>query len=105
MKEYISFLQNAIQKLHGVASEHIKTVSVTERFQGQTVWEGEVEVFKVPEHPKAENLFAWAYKESDDEPELKTVTVLSLPPITTPQKAVQAFIASQYRKEQSNERE
>lgn len=101
MKDYIAFLQNAIQKLHGVKSEHTETVSVTERFQGQTVWNGEVEVFQLPEHSTAEKIYAWGYTESDDEPEVKAVTVLSLPPITSPEKAVQAFIASQYRKEQS----
>jgi hypothetical protein len=105
MKDYISFLQNAIQKLHGVKPEHAETVSVTERFQGQTVWDGEVEIFQLPAHSKAEKIYAWGYTESDDKPDMKAVTVLALPPITTPQKAVQAFIASQYRKEQSNERE
>jgi len=98
--DYIAFLQDAIQKLHGCASEHLETVRVTERFQGQTVWEGDVEIFALPEHPKAEQLFAWGYKERDDKPDLKAVTVLSVPPITTPRKAVQAYIASEYRKEQ-----
>lgn len=101
-EEYISFLQDAIQELHGCASAHIETVPVVERFKGQTVWDGEVEVFAVPDHPKAERLYAWGYQETDDEPDLKAVTVLAVPPITNPQKAVQAFIASQYGGEQSN---
>jgi hypothetical protein len=50
----------------------------------------------------AKKVFAWAHPVSDDRPEMKAVIVLALPPINTPQKAVQAFIVSQYRQEQSN---
>jgi len=101
--DYIAFLQDAIRKLHGCESEHLETVHVDERFQGQQVWKGDVEVFHVPDHPNADQLFAWGFRESDDKPDLKAVTVLSVPPITTPRKAVQAYIASEYRKEQSND--
>jgi hypothetical protein len=101
--DYIAFLEKAIRELHGYAATHLETVPITERFQGQTVWEGEVEVFHLPEHPKTETLYAWGYSENDDERELKAVTVLAIPPITTPRRAVQAYIASQYRKEQSND--
>lgn len=100
--DYIAFLEKAIRELHGHEAIHLETVPVTERFQGQTVWDGEVEVFRLSDHPKAETLYAWGYSESDDERDLKAVTVLAIPPITTPRKAVQAYIASQYRKEQSN---
>jgi len=100
---YIAFLQDAIEKLHGCASEHIETVHVDERFEGQQVWKGDVEIFKVPGHPETNHLYAWGVRESDDRPDLKAVTVLSVPPITTPRKAVQAYIASVYRREQSSD--
>jgi hypothetical protein len=100
--DYIAFLQDAIQKLHGCASEHIETVHVDERFQGQQVWKGDVEIFKVPDHPKADKLYAWGIRERDDSPDWKAITVLEISPITTPRKAVQAYIASVYRKEQQN---
>ena len=51
--DYIAFLQEAIQKLHGFAATHLETVRVTERFQGQTIWDGDVEIFQLPEHPKS----------------------------------------------------
>ena len=35
-------LQQAILKLHGAKAEHMESVPVTERFQGQTVWDGVV---------------------------------------------------------------
>jgi hypothetical protein len=100
--DYISFLKNAIRELHGCEPTHVGTVAVTERFKGQTVWDGHVEVFDVPDHPKADKLYAWGYKESDDSPQLKAATVLGVHPITTPRKAVQAFIASQYREQEND---
>ena len=102
--DYISFLQTAIRELHGCVATHVETVSITERFQGQTVWDGRVEVFQVPEHPKADKIYAWGYSESDDKPDMKAVTVLAMPPINNPRKAVQAYVASQYRKEQDHDR-
>lgn len=42
---YIQELQDVIRKLHGVESEHVKSVPVKEVFRGRTVWEGVVEVF------------------------------------------------------------
>ena len=45
MNDYIQELRNVIRRVHGVESEHIESVPVTERFKGETVWEGVVEVF------------------------------------------------------------
>jgi hypothetical protein len=100
--DYIAFLQDAIRTLHGCESEHIETVHVDERFQGQQVWKGDVEIFTVPDHQQADRLYAWIIRERDDRPDWKAITVLEVPPITTPRKAVQAYIASVYRKEQQN---
>jgi hypothetical protein len=101
--DYIAFLRDAIQKLHGCESEHAETVHVDERFQGQQVWKGDVEIFKVPDHPQANRLYAWGIRERDDSPDWKAITILEVSPITTPRKAVQAYIASVYRKEQQND--
>ena len=98
--DYIAFLQDAIRKLHGCESEHVETVHVDERFEGQQVWKGDVEIFHVPEHPQAERLYAWGVRERDDTPDLKAITVLEVSPITTTRKAVPAYIASVYRREQ-----
>lgn len=59
---------------------------------GQTVWKGQVEVFKLMDHPKAKEAFAWGYK--DDAGEMQYVAVLAVPPIVSPREAVQAAIAS-----------
>ena len=53
---YIEELQDAIKQLYDSDSTHVETVPVTERFQGQIVWEGDVEVFNLEDHPKAERV-------------------------------------------------
>ena len=49
----IPALQDAIRHLHGVESQHVETVHVREIHAGQLVWEGDIEVFQLVEHPKA----------------------------------------------------
>lgn len=54
-------LRKAIRDLHDVDSTWIETVPVHETFQGETVWQGEVEVFELVGHPKAKHAYAWSY--------------------------------------------
>ena len=44
-QDYIEELQEAIRHIYTRSQRYVETVPVTEEFQGQTVWEGEVEVF------------------------------------------------------------
>ena len=46
---YIEELQDAIRNLYNSEAVYVETVPVKEVFQGQTVWEGEVEVFDLPD--------------------------------------------------------
>ena len=89
---YIQHLAQSFRRLHACDAEHLETVPVVERFKGKTVWEGEVEVFKLKGHPKAKRGYAWAYnKEKGSD----TVAVLELPPVISPKTAVQAAIVAQ----------
>ena len=63
--DYIAELAEVIRKLHGSEASYVETVPVKESFQGQTVWEGDVEVFDLAEHPKASRVYAWS-RETDD---------------------------------------
>jgi hypothetical protein len=92
---YISELQDVIRKLHGVESRHIESVSVKEEFKGKTVWEGAVEIFELIGHSKASRLYAWSH--DTDGPKKRHVTVLHLAPIDSPEAAVRASIARDYR--------
>lgn len=91
---YIEELQDAIRQLYGVESTYVETVPVTEVFQGETVWDGEVEVFDLSDYPEADRVYAWAYDTDDSEHPRRQVTVLHIPPATSPQNAVKASIVS-----------
>ena len=99
---YIEELQDVIEKLHGTRATHVETVPIKEEFQGQTVWEGEVEVFDLHDHPKTHRVYAWAHETEDADHPRRHVTVLHIPPATSPRKAVQASIVSDYRKQKGN---
>jgi hypothetical protein len=98
----IQELQKVIRKLHGSFTTHVETVPVTETFQGQTVWEGEVEVFDLHDHPKASRVYAWSHDTSDPDNPKQHITVLHLPPATSPLKAVQVAIAGMFREQEAN---
>jgi hypothetical protein len=89
--EYLQRLQVAIAHLHGCGSTWIKTVPVHETFQGKTVWDGDVEVFKV-NHPKTDTAYAWSTSEG------KFTAVLGVPPATDPLNAVKVSIVADSKK-------
>jgi hypothetical protein len=97
---YIEELKDAIRHLYNTEPVYVETVPVKEVFQDQVVWEGEVEVFDLPESSEADRVYAWAHDtDRDDEPR-RTVTVLHIPPVTSPEKAVKASIVRDYREQQ-----
>lgn len=95
--DYITELQNAIRRLHGCESEYVETVPVTETFEGQTVWKGEVEVFDIRGHPSATTAYAWAHATGQNDQSKRYVAVLKLPPVTSPQTAVQAAVVAEIK--------
>ena len=94
---YIQELQDTIKRLHGVKATHVESVPVKESFQGKTVWDGIVEVFKIRGHPKAKKIYAWAHATDDPEKPKRHVTVLHIHPITSPLLAVRAAIVEEFR--------
>ena len=99
---YIDELKEIIRKLHGAEATHVETVPITEAHEGKTVWEGEVEVFDLADHPKASRVYAWSHETDDPDSPKRTVTVLHVPPITSPRKAVQASIVQVFREQEAN---
>ncbi len=92
-QEYIGRLQVTIQHLHNCAAIWRETVPVHEVFEGQTVWQGDVEVFDLFNHPKAETCYGWSYGEPEE-----FITILELPPVTDAQSAVKVGVAYQIKK-------
>ena len=90
--DYIGELKKAIRRLHGCEAEYAETVPVTETFQGETVWKGEVEVFDIRGHPKAKRVYAWSHVTGKNDEGKRYVAVLELPPVDSAETAVRAAI-------------
>jgi len=94
MSDYIAELQAVFMKLHGCDADYVESVPVVEEFQGETIWQGDVEVFDIRGHPKATRGYGWGYSTTESGGR-RYFTVLELPPVTSPQTAVQAAIMSE----------
>jgi hypothetical protein len=94
--DYLVRLQNAILRLNGCQSKYVETVTVSQpsvSFHQSAVWQGEVAVFEIYGHPTAGRAYAWSY--TTDNEETRYVVVLKIPPISSPETAVQAALAAQ----------
>ena len=94
MSDYIGELQAVFVKLHNCDAVYVETVPVTEEFQGETIWQGDVEVFDIRGHPKATRGYGWGYV-TNEEGGRRCFTVLEIPPVDSPQTAVKAAIAAE----------
>jgi len=90
----ITELKDAIRAAHGCESLHVESIPVKEIYEGQRAWEGTVEVFDLVGHLEANRAYAWMHRDGDEN---KTVTVLQIPPVDSPQSAVRAAISSKAR--------
>jgi len=91
LNAYLQTLTEAVTALHGCDCSHSCTSHVIEFYEGQKVFEGDIETFTLSGHPKAREAFAWGYH-NGTEPQY--VAVLKIPPIVDPSDAVRAAIAS-----------
>jgi len=102
--DYIAEIQAAILNVHGCNAKYVETVPVVEEFQGQTIWEGEVEVFETTDHPKAKRIYAWGHATGENDQARRYLCVLELPPVTSPQTAVKAAIVAEIKHAKSKSR-
>jgi hypothetical protein len=92
-----------IENLHGSKPTHVETVPIKESFEGQTIWEGNVEVFDLEDHPKAKRVYAWSHVAGENDEQKRYVTVLHIPPVDSPQTAVKIAIVQEYRERERNQ--
>jgi hypothetical protein len=85
----ISALRDVIRRLHGCESRWVESVRVDQAHEG-TPWEGEVQVFEVLDHPKAQRAYVWSYP--TDRGERRFHALLALPPVDSPIMAVQLAV-------------
>jgi len=96
--DYISRVQVALMQLHNCSATWRETVPVHEVFRGQTVWQGEVEVFDLQDHPKAKRAYAWSHREGKNDEGERFVAVLEIPPVVSALTAVRVSIVADGKK-------
>jgi hypothetical protein len=89
---YLERLQLAVEHLHKCKSVHSATVPVHEVFRGQTVWQGDVEVFDLAGHPKAKRAYAWSHLDGKQDQRERFVAVLEIPPVESAETALRVQI-------------
>ena len=85
-------MQRTIRLIHGCGSRHVESIPFYERFQNKTAWHGNIEVFDLVQHEQARRCYAWQYRQVDET--IRTVVLLELPPVDSPQSAVKAAVTT-----------
>jgi hypothetical protein len=85
----IARLEAAIMRSHGCGAIWHKTVTAHEVLRGHTVWKGDVEVFNLKGHPKAERCYGWPHRNGKDDEGERFVIVLEIPPVESASTALQ----------------
>ena len=96
-QDYLARLQVAVSQLHNCGATWRESVPVHEVFLGETVWKGEVEVYDLTGHPKANRAYAWSHREGKNDEGERFVAVLEIPPVDSAQKAVQVQIVKDFK--------
>ena len=81
-----------MEHLHKCSAVHVRNVPVHEVFRGETVWQGDVEVFDITGHPKAKRAYGWSHLEGEDDSGERFVAVLEIPPVESAETAVRVQI-------------
>ena len=89
-------LTEAVEKLVEAKATFQTDHYVSESFQGELVWEGDVSEYELEDHPEAVTCYAWkGINEQTGNP--KFYAVLAVPPVDAPHKAVRAAIARDFK--------
>lgn len=91
-------LQQAVEGLHDCKAEYKGINHVTEKFKGDVVWNGDVYVFTLKDHPKAKTAYAWS-SPIEGSSKMRFFAVLRVPPVKSAKDAVRAAIVNDYQKQ------
>ncbi len=79
--------------MHGCESTWLSSVPVVESFENGVVWDGEVHVFALKDHPTAKRCYAWSAP-AGSQGRRQFFAVLHAPPIDGPIAAVRGAIVA-----------
>ncbi len=92
----IPALIDAIRHMHDCGAKHVETVRVREEFQGQVVFERDVEVFDLLGHAQVKRVYAWS--EATTGTKRRFFAALHVPPVDSPVAAVRASLLADTQK-------
>lgn len=92
MSNYIKNLGEAITAMHECRCSHFGTEHVKETHNGETLFDGNVEIFQLEGHPDASVAYGWGWQGEDDE--IQYIGILQISPVDSAANAVKAAIAS-----------
>ena len=88
----IPALLESIRHMHGCSARHVETAHVRETAPtGETVWDGDVEVFELVGHDGASRAYAWS-EAVGSSGRRRFFVVLHVPPVDSPVVAVRVSI-------------
>ena len=90
-KDFYRQMQAGIWRLYDCSSRHVASFAVRKVSAGQTVWDGTVEEFELTDCRTAKTCHAWYYQERNRQ---RSFSVLKIPPVYSPQNAVQLALAA-----------
>ncbi|SRR5258706_12706369 len=97
-KESIKALRQAVEGLHNCKAKYKEKIHVKETFGDRVVWDGDVYVFELQNHPSAKLAYAWS-SPIEGSSKRRFYAVLHADPVKSAQDAVRASIISDYSKE------
>ena len=82
----------AIRDRHDCGAKHVLTIHVHEKTPDgrRTVWDGDVEMFELTDHPTAKLAYAWS--DATTRTTRRFFAVLHMPPVDSPMTAVRASV-------------
>lgn len=86
---------DAIRHNFNCEAEWLRTERVREEWQGQSVFDGDVEIYAIKGHPQTDIAYAWSYRTKEGRE--RVMTVLQVTPVTSATDAVRAAIAAEHR--------
>lgn len=91
-------IREAVLHLHPCeGADFVERVRVVEKWEGETVWEGDVTVFDLRGHPSAKRCYAWSHYISDKSERRAFVAVLHQPPIDSASMAVRLSLIRDHK--------
>lgn len=92
----VSAYLQAVQELHSCRASYRDTVPVVEEHDGERVWEVDVYVFALEDHPTAPKAYAWSAPVLGSD-RRRFYAILHEGPVDSPAKAVRAAITQAFR--------